>query len=194
VVDPRRQRVGVQRHPGRHREGAVVLQRQPAQPLLVEPRVDGQRVDPAAEQGVGLVRRVPGRVPLQPPRVLGEQSLHHPEFGHRRHRRPVAELQGQFTAEPVGAAPGVPGDRGTQLGDGAVRGENARRLDDLLERPAADQHQGDPGTVQLQEGGRRVVGQLAVRGVPERAARPDHGAVEVGVDDPRGHRHILASR
>ena len=81
-----------------------------------------------------------------------------------------------------------------ELGDRAVGGEDPRGLDHLLEGPAADQHQRDAGAVQLEQGGGRVVGQIPVHGVPERAARADHRAVEIGVDDARAHRHILTGR
>ena len=141
VEDVRRQRVVVQRHPRRRRDGAVVLHGQPAQVALGEPRVDRERVDPAAQQGVRLVRGVPGRVPLQP------AGMRRRSAGRRRRARPSPpSASGRRTPraarrQPVSPAAGVPGDRGAQLGDGAVGGEDPRRLDDLLERPPADQHQ-----------------------------------------------------
>src|SRR5659263_307475 len=77
----------------------------------------------------------------------------------------------------------APPDHGAQLGDVAVGAEDVRGLDQLRPGPARHQYQRNSGGQQLDQRARRLQRELAVLAAKEAAARADHRAVEVGVDD-----------
>ena len=83
-------------------------------------------------------------------------------------------------------------DSGSSGGTTDTAKEQAGRLDELVAGAAGDEDERHAGPVQVEQRPGRRVRRRAVHGGEEVAARTDHRAVEVGVDDPGCHPASLA--
>ena len=102
VVDPRRQRVGVQRHPRRRRDRAVVLERQPAQ----RPARPATRRRRAGRPGRAAARRWCGRCARARATRAGPGAR--PSAPRRRRARSSTSI-GVRSANSAGSSPGAGG-------------------------------------------------------------------------------------
>ena len=170
----------VQRH--RTVEGMVRCNERHNSAPRSQPRVRRRAGRPDAQQRVGVVRGVTGRVPLKL-RGARQQLLRRSEIGHGRHGVRSRNLGESHRRRymPRTASQATVAHRRRR----AVRGEDPR-ASMTAQRYGRDQHQRDPARCSSSSAAAGIGGWGSGRGVPEGDARPTIAAVEVGVDDAFG--------